>query len=232
MTGDIHSQNQLPPDAASSDTVPAQAPQVQVSRHPDPSIPQTDLSLADIERSQAHPLQWVIYGVALLVAIIAPYWTGRMLAVQRTAWITERLSVLTPQGGAFLAWTISLVTLACLGLAIVESRHWLWRILFAFALALEQLVAGVSLLKINFWYSTYVIYGDSAAIANAANLGIIGAGFGVAAFAVVRVGLLVVIKKESPLNVLTRSWASFILFFVIEVIALLVVLFGGVLTTV
>ena len=29
-------------------------------------------------------------------------------------------------------------------------------------------------------------------------------------FAVLWVGLLVTIKKESPLNVLTRSWASFI----------------------
>jgi len=42
----------------------------------------------------------------------------------------------------------------------------------------------------------------------------------------------VTIKKESPLNVLTRSWASFILFFVIETIALLVVMFGGLLTLV
>ena len=40
------------------------------------------------------------------------------------------------------------------------------------------------------------------------------------------------IKKESKLNVLTRSWASFILFFVIELVALGVVLFGGLLTAV
>ena len=45
-------------------------------------------------------------------------------------------------------------------------------------------------------------------------------------------GLLVFIRKTSPLNVLTKSWASFILYFVIETIALLVVLFGGLLTTV
>lgn len=41
-----------------------------------------------------------------------------------------------------------------------------------------------------------------------------------------------IIRKTSPLNVLTKSWASFILYFVIETIALLVVLFGGLLTTV
>ena len=45
------------------------------------------------------------------------------------------------------------------------------------------------------------------------------------------VGLLVCIKKESKLNVLTRSWASFLLFFAIELVALAVVLFGGLLTS-
>lgn len=37
-----------------------------------------------------------------------------------------------------------------------------------------------------------------------ANLGIIAAGFGVAVYAVLWVGLLVCIKKESKLNVLTQ----------------------------
>lgn len=45
------------------------------------------------------------------------------------------------------------------------------------------------------------------------------------------VGLLVCFKKESKLNVLTRSWASFLLFFAIELVALAVVLFGGLLTS-
>ncbi|MFZ2596909.1 MAG: hypothetical protein WAX50_04810, partial [Bifidobacterium adolescentis] len=57
------------------------------------------------------------------------------------------------------------------------------------------------------------------------------AGFGVAVYAVLWVGLLVCIKKESKLNVLTRSWASFLLFFAIELVALAVVLFGGLLAS-
>ena len=69
-------------------------------------------------------------------------------------------------------------------------------------------------------------------VTNAANLGIMGAAIGIAVYALVFVGLLVIIRKTSPLNVLTKSWASFILYFVIETIALLVVLFGGLLTTV
>lgn len=205
---------------------------VEVSKHPDPTIPVTDLSLADIERRRSHPVQWAIYAVAVLAAIIAPYWLGRALAVGSTAWLTDRLDVFTPQGAAFLSWTVTLIAVASLGLAVVDSGRWLWRIVFVIGLAAEQFVAGICLLKLDFWYSTYVVYGDSAAIANATNLGIIAAGFGVAVFAVIWVGLLVVIKKDSPLNVLTRSWASFILFFSVEVIALLVVMFGGLLTTV
>lgn len=33
---------------------------VEVSRHPEASIPETDLSLADIERRRSHPLRWAL----------------------------------------------------------------------------------------------------------------------------------------------------------------------------
>lgn len=205
---------------------------VDVSKHPDPSIPVTDLSLADIERRQSHPVPWAVFIVAVLAAIIAPYWLGRSLAVGHTQWLITHLNLFTPRGVAFVSWTVTLTTFTGLGLAVVESRNWLWRIVFVVGLAAEQFIAGLSLLKLNFWYSTYVVYGDSARLPNAANLGIIAAGVGVAVYAVVWVGLLILIKKDSPLNVLTRSWASFILFFAIETAALLIVLFGGLLTAV
>ncbi len=43
-----------------------------------------------------------------------------------------------------------------------------------------------------------------------------GAAIGIAVYALVFVGLLVIIRKTSPLNVLTKSWASFILYFVMK----------------
>ena len=86
------------------------------------------------------------------------------------------------------------------------------------------------MLRLSFWYSTYVVYGSAAGLANAANLGIISAGFGVAVYAVLFVGLLVIVPKTSRLNVLTCSWASFIMFYTIEVLAILVVIFGGFMT--
>ena len=202
---------------------------VEVSKHPEPTIADTDLSLADITRRRSRPLHWVAYFFGVLVAVIAPYWLGRLLAAHHTAQVVEFFSAFTPQGMAFLSWAATLIAFTCLGMAAVDSKRWLWRILFAFAFAFEQLIAGLSLLNLNFWYVTYVMYGDSSTVANAANLGIIAAGFALAVFAVVWVGLLVVIRKDSPLNVLTRSWVSFILFFVFEVAGLLVVLFGGLL---
>lgn len=215
-----------------TEIVDGKVEEVSVSRHPTPSIPVSDLSLADIERRRSHPAQWAVYVVAVMAAIIAPYWLGRTLAVQRTDWLIAHMSTFDPRGLAFLSWTVTLIALTGLGMAIVESRTWLWRIVFVIGLAAEQFVAGLSLLKINFWYSTYVVYGNAAPLANATNLGIIAAGFGLAAYAVVWVGLLIAIRKESPLNVLTRSWASFILFFAIQTVALLVVMFGGLLTAV
>jgi hypothetical protein len=197
---------------------------VDVSKHPVASIPESDLSLADIERSRSRPLQWSVYGVLVLIALIAPYWLGRTFAVNRTAWLVEHLSLLNVRGVAFVSWTVTLLAVTGLGLMIVDVRKWLWRTVFVIGLAAEQFIAGLCLLRLNFWYSTYVVYGKSAGLANAANLGIIAAGFGLAVFAVLWVGLLVLVRKDSPLNVLTRSWASFIMFFVIELIALAIVL--------
>lgn len=204
---------------------------VDVSKHPTPSIPESDLSLADIERSQSRTWMWVLYIGIVLVAVIAPYWVGRSLAVHHTQRVVESLSAYSTQGVALLTWSVTVVMFAGLAMALVESHNWLWRIVFVIGLAAEQFIAGLALLKLDFWYSTYVVYGKSSGLVNAADVGIIAAGIGVAVYAVVFVGLLVIISKDSPLNVLTKSWASFILFFGIETLVLIIVLFGGVLTT-
>ena len=56
-------------------------------------------------------------------------------------------------------------------------------IVFVIGLAGEQFIAGLSMLNLNFWYSTYVVYGKQAGLANAANLGIMGAAIGIAVYA-------------------------------------------------
>ncbi|KAB5603989.1 hypothetical protein [Bifidobacterium jacchi] len=205
---------------------------VDVSKHPDPSIPDSELSLADMNRGRSKPLPWVLYGVLVLASIIAPYWLGRTLAARSTSTVVRYLTFSTPQGVALMSWAVTVVMFTGLGMAVVVTRGWLWRIVFAVGLAAEQFIAGICLLRLDFWFATYVMYGDAARYANAANLGIIAAGFGLAAFAVLWVGLLVLIRKDSPLNVLTHSWASFLLFYMIEAIALIIVQFGGLVTMV
>lgn len=202
---------------------------VDVSKHPDPTIPPSDLSLADIERRHFRPMLWSVFITVLLVVLVAPYWVGRFLAVHRTEAVVRHLSAYSLQGVAFSSWAVTVVMVTCLAMSIVVTRRMVWTVLFLLALAVEQFIGGVALLRFDFWYSTYVVYGPSAGLLNAVNLGIVSAMLGVAVFAVLFVGLLVIIRKESPLNVLTQGWASMILFFVIEVIALLIVLMGGLL---
>lgn len=195
-----------------------------------PDLPETELSIADLSRKHANPKRWCVYFGVLLVAIVFPYWVGRTLAVRHTSWVVSHFAGLSPQGVVFISWVITVAVFTSLAMALIESNRWVWRFLFVIFLALEQLVAGLCMLSMSFWYSTYVVYGSASGLANAANLGIISAGLAVAVFAVLFVGLLVTVPKKSPLNVLTRSWVSFIMFYTVEVLAILVVLFGGFMT--
>lgn len=205
---------------------------VDVSKHPEPTIASSDLSLADIERGRSHPVQWGVFLAAVLVAIIVPYWFGRSLASHHTQRVVHFFDELTPQGVALVSWTVTVLAFTAFAMTLVYTGRWFWRVLFVVGLACEQFIGGLCLLRFDFWYATYVVYGQSAGLANAANFGIIAAGFGVAVYAVLFVGLLVLIRKDSPLNVLTRSWVSFTMFFGIELIALCIVLFGGLLAAV
>ena len=71
--------------------------------------------------------------------------------------------------------TVTIMAMAGLGLMVADVKKWLWGTVFVVGLAAEQFVAGVCLLSFNFWNATYVMYGDSSGLANAANLGIIAA---------------------------------------------------------
>ena len=55
-------------------------------------------------------------------------------------------------------------------------------------------------------------------------------GLGVAVFAVIFVAILVCVRKDSPWNTLTHSWSALSMFFIIELIAIAIVLFGGLIT--
>ena len=196
------------------------------------AMPQSDLSLADAERRRFRPLAWAGFFALVLAAIVLPYWLGRDLAIEHTDEVLAHITAFEPRGIALVSWAVTMFAFVGLGMAVVQTRLWAWRFLFVAGLAAEQFISGLCLLRGNFWYATYVVYGRYAQLANAGDLGVIAAGAGVAVFALLFVSILVLVRKDSPLNVLTRSWVAFTLFFAVELACLLVVLFGGLLTTV
>lgn len=202
------------------------------SAHPEATIPESEYSLAEIEQRKARPIWWVVLALATLLAIILPYGYGRSLAINHTQGVLHYASAMDPRGIALIAWMVTVLAFMGIGMSIIESHSWFWRAVFVLGLAAEQLIAGLCLLKMNFWYGTFVIYHHQAILANAANLGIIAAGLGVAVFAILFVAILVCVKKDSPWNVLTHSWSALSMFFIIELIALAIVLFGGLITAV
>ena len=117
--------------------------QVDVSKHPTASIEASDLSLADIERRKSHPGHWALFIALVLVALIAPYWWGRVIAVKDAAWMVANLSFLDPKGVALISWTVTIMAMAGLGLMVADVKKWLWGTVFVVGLAAEQFVAGV-----------------------------------------------------------------------------------------
>ena len=67
---------------------------VDVSKHPTASIEPSDLSLADIERRKSHPVRWILFMALVLLAMIAPYWWGRDIAVRDASWMVANLNFL------------------------------------------------------------------------------------------------------------------------------------------
>lgn len=167
-------------DAAGSVAVPTHTDEAtavnRVSAHPEATIPDSEYSLAEIEQRRARPVRWVVFALAVLLAIVIPYGYGRSLAINHTQGVLHYASVLDPRGIALIAWTVTVLTFMGIAMSIIESSSWFWRVVFVLGLAAEQLIAGLCLLKMNFWYSTFVVYQHQAILANAANLGIIAAG--------------------------------------------------------
>lgn len=194
--------------------------------------PHHAVSLAEQKRKHRHPGAWVVTILVILVAMIVPYWFGRDFSINHTDAVLKVLKTFDPRGLALISWVVVVVIFASVGLAINGWLRKLWILVAILSFSAEQFLAGLSLLKSNFWYSTYVVFHAHAVYANAINLGIIAAVAGLVVFAVVFVAILVLIKRTSPLNVLTRAGSALSCFLIIELAALFIVLFGGIITIV
>ena len=221
----IHPHIELSSDSVASDSADSQSAGAPVQPLTDEQI-EAKLSYADIQRRKSRPRFWLLFLLSLLVVLIAPYGVGRWLAFNRTGRLITMLSSIDPRGIALLSWSVTVFCFVSLLMAFLDSMRVKWTAAFLFFLACVQFISGFCLLKARFWFSTYVVYGSAAGVANAANVGILAAAVGLAVFAVLYVVILVVVKKSSPLNVLTEDWAALIMFWAVEIIALVVCVFS------
>ncbi len=186
------------------------------------------ISVAELQRKRSHPVRNIALIIATLVAILLPFGIGRNLAMNHSDSVLAMLENYDPRGIALVAWSVTVLCFISLAMAIMESSPVGWGSVTLIFLAIEQFISGCTLLQRNFWYATNVVYGQSAYYANAANAGIITAAIGLGIFALLYVAILIFVKKNSPLNVLARSWAAIGSFFIIEVFSILIAIFGGI----
>lgn len=184
-------------------------------------------SLAEAKKRHAHPVRWIIAIALILVAMIVPYWIGRNIAFYNTDQLVGVLRAIDPRGLAVISWLATVATGVGVGLLVAFKRSVGWKIFTLLAFSAVQFLSGFALLKADFWYSTFVVFQEDAIYPNAINLGIIAAAIGFCAFAVAYVAILIIIKKDSKLNVLTQGSSALALFLFIELVALGIVIFGG-----
>lgn len=191
--------------------------------------PHYRLSLADQKKqSSLSTAAKIGVFVAIVFDMIVPYGMGRAWALSKTGQVIRAFQHIDPRGWAVLAWLSVTLLCACLGRAMSATRRagWLWLAYANFFVV--QLLAGVGLLKWNFWYSTWVVYDESSVFADAIDLGLMASLFGLVVFAVVFVLLLVMVKRDSPLDILLQGWMAFTLFLLVELAMLIGMLFGGI----
>ncbi|WP_418969651.1 hypothetical protein [Alloscardovia omnicolens] len=187
------------------------------------------ISIADAQRSvkRSNPWKYVFVTLAIVLVLTVPYGIGRHITFTRTSEAIGFLSRVQPVGWALISWSITVSTLCSLLIAVIESKWRTWGMLAYILFAAEQFLSGMSILTTKYWWGTKVIFGSSSVYANGINSGIICVIVALGVFLAVYITTLIFIKKTSPLNIFTRSWAALSLFFVIELAALFVAMFGG-----
>lgn len=190
------------------------------------------LSLADQEKRSAHPAALVFWTVAVLLAATVPYWFGRQLAIMRTQQAVAILTRLSMQGLALIAWIVVTAVFLAVDVAIIAATKLRRRIAGGIAyilFAIEQFLAGIGLLKLNFWYSTYAVYGRFCGYANAVNIGIVSSAIGFFVFAICFVIMMLLAKRGSKLSGLLQGTSAFTAFMLVEFASVSIVLFSGLL---
>lgn len=193
-------------------------------------LPGSDkISYADVKRKSSNPHRLRIIIVLSVLASLLPYGLGRWIGIAHSDRLGNFLSGFDTRGIALVSWGVTVAGLLSLWIMILEPRSYFWPSMFITCLACEQFFAGAGMLKNEFWYSTNVVYGENDRYVNALNWGITAAIFAVFAFAILYVLALIFVKKDSPLNILTRSWMTSIIFLSVEAITFALLCFSNIL---
>lgn len=185
------------------------------------------ISLPEKIQSRHLKLKVVSVIVLLLTATILPYWVGQRIAIMRTSVLIGIFKQILPMGWAVVGWLAVTAIFICMGGALVYKKRIWWLLSALILYCTVQFLSGLSLLKSNFWYATYVVYKHYSAFPNALNVGIITSVLGMFIFAVAFLVLLIFAKKSSYFSMLLKGWSAFAFFMVCELVLIcLVVLFG------
>lgn len=188
-------------------------------------------SLASARKRQRHPVRLGAWIVFFLLAALIPYALGRWIAVSHTSDLLAVFVHFTPRGLALLGWMNVTALWITLVVAIISHKHrWMGIVLTLILFIIEQFVAGLTLLKWNFWNSTFVVFHQQALYPNAMNLGILASVVAALVFCIVYVILLVFIRPGSSADFLTHLPAAISEYLLFELAAILIVLLGGLLT--
>lgn len=186
------------------------------------------ISIADAQKKHRRSLwNYVFVSIVVLLLVTVPYGVGRHQAIYNTSQVIYVLSNFAPRGWALLSWSVMVIVITSFSLAVIESAWWTWGTVSAVFFAIQQYLSGIALFRPNYWWGTKVIFGSSDVYANGINAGIQCAVWALGVFAVTYFIALIFIPKKSKLNVLTRSWVAFIVFFIVEIGGLMIAFFGG-----
>ena len=142
-------------------------------------------------------------------------------------------------GLALLSWLLTcFIFIGVYFMVITFNRvaRWIFGILTLILFSFEQFVGGVSLLRWNYFSSTFAIYGIDSSSVNAINAGVIGSALGVIIFICLLFPFLLATQLSNYrpgkwgvfgrfLGTWTKGAYSFSLFLVVELVVICVILF-------
>jgi hypothetical protein len=154
------------------------------------------------------------YIITIFSILVLPFWIGR-----NTALLYASIPKLSPVFYLFLGQISTLAALLALILLVAVKNKKQMFIIFAICFSIVQFLCGFAFLKVNYYDSTQIVFGDRANLANAVSIGIIASG---AAFIVYILFILIAyiaIPRVSKYVWITRAKYNWIFFLGLQIIS-------------